>query len=133
MLIFTLLLLCMAFFILFSSEFVRLGNWVLALPGAKVFLPLFIASFLVVYFDVWVYWALMWVNWSFHALKMGLASYLPFGNMAVPVSHFLCLFIFPLVPIFVFTLLGRRRISREPWMGMYWFALVLWLALVFLQ
>lgn len=95
--------------VFFAQEFITMFKKLFAIKGVKLFLPLFIASWLVYTLD---YWALWIVYYYREILMVGvnlLVKILPFQRYAESISIIILLFIISTVPVFLIDQLQRKR------------------------
>lgn len=87
---------------LFSQEFITIFKKIMAIKGAPIFLPLIVASGLVLIFDYWVLLAVYYYRAFLTLLINGLIWLMPFGNYSYYIAAILVLTFISLVPVFLF-------------------------------
>src|SRR5690242_2585874 len=98
-----------AIIVIFSDEFIKLFKKLFNLKGAKLFLPLFIASWLIYSFDFWFLWAIFYAREIVHAVLDFLIMLMPFKKGAESVSLVILLTILAVAPVFIIDAIIRRN------------------------
>lgn len=107
-----LLVLGAAIVVFFSEEFAGLIKKAAHVPGVKLFVPLFIASWLVVSFEYWLWRALFYLH-QFIAFDVDLLmKLLPFQWGAEKTAQIINLALMTLAPVLLFAWLYKRRHHR---------------------
>lgn len=102
--IFTLALLVFisAITVAFSKEFGGLFKKFFAIPGVKLILPLLIMTLLVIHFEPWVLWALLYIKFTLHSSIDWLAALLPFETGAKIIASVLLMMGITILPVIAF-------------------------------
>lgn len=90
-----------AILVLFSQEFIGFFKKIFAIKGAKLFLPLLIASWLVVDFEDIFVWGLYYFREILNAIVLFLSQIIPFQG-AYSIVLIILLTIISVVPVFLF-------------------------------
>lgn len=83
----------------FSQEFARTFKRIFEIPGAKLLLPLAIASWLVLEFDYWLLWALYYTGDIFRNILIFTQHYLPAKEWIKSLNQIILLSLFSILPV----------------------------------
>lgn len=98
-----------AILVLFSDEFISTFKKLFAIRGAALFLPLFVASWLVYTFDFWWLWVLFYLREMIQDALTLLIRIMPFQHGAQSFALVLLLTFVSVVPVRIIDLLSRRK------------------------
>ena len=121
----SLVVFCASIAAFFAQEFGRLFKKFFALPGVKLLLPLILASSLLIIYEEFEYWLLLQFQQTLHQLIFKLDNAVPFEG-SLSLSRIISLFIIASFPIWIAKWSVRRKKYKNPYSGMYWLGLVLW-------
>lgn len=96
-------------FVFFSQEFIRMFKKVFAIKGAKLFLPLFLASWLVYTFNYWALWGIYYYREMLHDAESFLVKIMPFQLGAQSAALVILFTVISVVPVFVIDVISRRK------------------------
>ena len=96
-----LVVLIAAIITLFSKEFIGIFKKIMDIKGAPIFLPLIVASGLVLVFDYWVLLAVYFYREFLSKLINGLIWLMPFGSYSYYIAAILVLTFISVVPVFL--------------------------------
>ena len=88
-----------AIMILFSQEFIRTFKKIFAIKGAKLLLPLFIGSWLVLNFDYLCLWGFYYYQEILNAIAVFFAGLIPIQSIARPLVLIIILTLISVVPV----------------------------------
>ncbi|WP_298623187.1 hypothetical protein [uncultured Legionella sp.] len=91
-----------AIMILFSQEFIRTFKKIFAIKGAKLFLPLFIGSWLVISFEDLCLWGIYYYRELLNAVILFVTQIIPFQQGAYSIVFIILLTVISVVPVFLF-------------------------------
>lgn len=99
--------------VFFSQEFYGMFKKLFAIKGVNLFLPLFIATWLVYSFD----YSTLWVVYYYRELLEGivelLVNIMPFQEFAEPIALVIVLFTISMLPVFLIDLFVRKRTFQQ--------------------
>lgn len=95
--------------ILFSDEFIKLFKKLFAVKGAKLFIPLFVASWLVSHYEFWVWWEMFYLRERLRYMLNFLVQIMPFQLGAKPIALIILLVFLSVVPVLIMEFLSRRK------------------------
>jgi hypothetical protein len=121
------IVLCAAIVVLFSQEFASVFKKIFAIPGVKLFLPLFVVSLLVEYYQAMGIWFLLFYKDYLHIFLHYLVSVLPFAKGAITFVHILYLFVIACVPIWILYGWAWHKKRPKPWTHAYQLGFICWL------
>lgn len=98
-----------AIVVFFSREFGNSIKKIMSVPGMKLILPLFLVTFVLVYFEPEVLWSLTKLQAMLLLLTQNLAFILPFGKMANATANLLVLMCLSLLPVLAINLWYKRK------------------------
>lgn len=104
-----LVVLLSAIIVFFSEEFIALFKKFFAIKGAKLFLPLFAASWFIYSFNFWVLWAIFYVREILHDVLDFLVRIMPFQKGAQSVALVFMLTVLSVIPVLILDVLKRRK------------------------
>lgn len=121
-----------AIFIFFSQEFMRTLKKIFAIKGAKLLLPLAIASWLVFNFDFWFLWIIYYTREVLQALFSPINWFIPvhWGSASLALVVFLTLI--ATVPIVIIDWIMRKR-TYKTFPHPYFASTLIWLISSFLM
>lgn len=120
-----------AIILIFSQEFGRMLKKIFAIKGAKLFLPLIMASWLIELFEEDICWGLLWLSETLYGFINKIASFIPF-TFGYYIAQILSLIIVTSIPVGVAWFERRNKpISKVP-RSAYYVSGVFWLVTVFL-
>jgi hypothetical protein len=99
MIVLSLIVVSCAIVVFFSQEFGKFFKKLFAIRGMKLFLPLVLASAIVVDYSNWVLWGLLRFKAFLHSMVATLASWLFFHAGATFVANVLVLAGFSILPV----------------------------------
>ena len=111
----------------FSQEFTRLFKKIFAIPGVKLILPLFLASFIIIFYEEFGQWLLVRFQIFLHKVVVKLDMILPFKTGFISLGRIISLFIIASVPIWIAEWSAIRKKYQAPHSGTYWLGFVLWI------
>lgn len=117
--------------IFFSEELSKVLKKIIKIKGASLILPLFFASWFVVYYDARFSYALLAIQRSLNQFILSVAQAFPFKWGAVSLATFFFLTSFSALPVYVFYEVAVRKKMRH---AEYWVSLayaLLWIILMF--
>ncbi|KTD74015.1 hypothetical protein [Legionella tucsonensis] len=117
--------------VFFSDEFIKSFNKIFAIKGAKLFIPLFAASWLVYTYNFWVLWAIFYVRELLHIVQNFLVSIMPLQKGAVPVVLVFMLTFLSVLPVLILDIFSRRK-NFKGYQYPYVTSALIWLLSVFL-
>ena len=123
----SLVVFCASIAVFFAQEFGRVFKKILAIPGAKLLLPLFLASSLIIIYEEIGHWLLLRVQITLHQLIFKLDTVVPFETGSISLTRIISLFIIGSLPIWVSHWSALSKKNQEPHAGTYWIGLVLWI------
>ena len=118
-------------FILFSKEFGALFKKIFAVPGVKLFLPLITATLLVVFYEPWVYFVLLYTKRALHNLITLLAYYLPFETGATSLISIFVVMGITILPAYAMNVWSIRK-THLPFEHSKFLSAFLWLLVIIL-
>ncbi|MCW8410094.1 hypothetical protein OQJ13_14030 [Legionella sp. PATHC035] len=127
----TLLVLFGSILVFFSEEFIKTIKKIFAIKGAKLIIPLFVASWLIFSFDLWVLWAIYYLREMLHDILNYLVQIMPFQNWALQVVLVFMLTFLSVVPVLVLDFLSRRKTFKS-YQHPYVTSSIIWVLSVFL-
>lgn len=98
-----------AIIVSFSKEFGAFFKKIVAIPGAKLFLPLLLVTWVVVLYEPWVLWGLLCLQQGLQAVIDGLASLISFLPESSLIAALLIILAITLVPVFTANLYIQRK------------------------
>ncbi|KTD41984.1 hypothetical protein [Legionella parisiensis] len=104
-----LVVLLSAILVFFSEEFIKAFKKLFAIKGAKLFIPIFAASWLIYTFTFWCLWAIFYMREILQVIEDFLVRIMPFQNIAVPVVLIFMLTFLSVVPVLILDILSRRK------------------------
>ncbi len=113
--------------VFFAREFGELFKKIFKIPGLKLLLPLFVASTLLIVYEVFVHWLLLRLQKIVHQLIVKLATILPFEKGALFIARIILLFMIGSLPIWIEAWSDFRKTYKEPHSGIYWIGMMLWI------
>ncbi len=126
-----LVVLICSIFVFFSKEFGNLIKRVFAIPGMKLFLPLILATIVVVNFDSWVFIALAKTQSFLLRVTTTLTNWLPFQHGASYIADTLLLTGLSILPVIAIRWRVKRK-SYRPFQYSYLTSTVIWLIVIVL-
>ncbi|AUH72165.1 hypothetical protein [Legionella sainthelensi] len=99
--------------VFFSEEFIKIFKKLFAIKGAKLFIPLFLASWLIYTFDFWFLWIAFYLRETLLYVVMFLTSIMPFRTGANSVALVILLTTASVVPVFILDIQSRRKSFRK--------------------
>ncbi len=106
------LILAAASIVLFSEEFAGLIKKMSKIPGVMLIIPFFIASWLLIKFEPWVFSLLVSFN-HFIEWCVGMLAYIfPFDTGALLLSRIIVLSMLSMAPVLLVDWLSRKRTHR---------------------
>ena len=115
-----------AIVVFFSQEFGKLAKKILAYPGAKLILPITMASALVAAFEPWVLIVLLKIKAGLHYLAACIEAILPFTTGATVLANFILLLALTLLPVFAINALTQRK-SYLPFQYPFLVSTLIWI------
>lgn len=128
------IVLCTAIIVFFLQEWTQLGKAIFSIPGVKLFLPLIVASWLVIDFESHSgHWIIYHVHAWLHFKLQQLANLLPFLTYPLSMVQVMLLFSLALLPLLLAQWRNRRKSKwiNHPWSFLERLSLVLWVILTF--
>jgi hypothetical protein len=110
----------------FSTEFGKQIKKILAIPGMKLALPLLVASYLVVTYDVPLYFFLLHLSNALAAFALQLASWLPFRWEAGKIAVVILLMAFSFLPVLAINYWFTKK-SYQAFQYSYFLNTILWM------
>tara|TARA_Y100000588_G_C14213616_1_gene907793 strand:+ start:778 stop:1206 length:429 start_codon:yes stop_codon:yes gene_type:complete len=106
----TLVVLMTSIIVFFSQEFGKTGRKIFSIPGAKLFLPLVLASIIIELNEPLIYWLMLRLKENYHAFTRYLSSATGFS---VPFVDIFLIFLITMFPIVLLRLWEIRRNMPE--------------------
>lgn len=94
---------------LFSQEFISIYKRIMAIKGAKLFLPLAVGSWAVLNYNYWVLLGIYYYREVLNTLIKGLAWIMPFGQFSSSIATILILTVITIAPIILLDLLWHNQ------------------------
>ncbi len=116
----------------FSQEFIRLFKRVWAIPGAKLVVPLLIASLIAEWFALWGWKSLFSFQTGLSFVEHGLANLLPVQTGALMVTRVVLLVLIPGIPVWVTWFMTRKKKISNALFWVYRFSAWMWAITVIL-
>lgn len=120
-----------AIIILFSREFGALFKKIFAFRGAKLFLPLIVITWFIVFYEPYVYFVLLFIKRNLHLLITFVADYLPFEFGANSAISIIVLTMVAILPKYAMDVWSIRK-TRYPFVYGTFLSTFLWLWVVVL-
>ncbi|MBA3537331.1 MAG: hypothetical protein H0T84_12115 [Tatlockia sp.] len=95
--------------VFFSKEFGNSIKKLMSIPGMKLLLPLFLVTFLLVYFEPEVLWCLTKLQAMILVLTQNIASILPFEKFANATAGLLVLMSLTFLPVLAINIWYKRK------------------------
>lgn len=95
--------------VFFSQEFIRTFKKIFAIKGVKLFLPLFLASWLIFTFDYWSLWCVYYYREILQAILIFLIQIMPFQQAAEPIALIILLTVISVLPVFLIDFFMRKK------------------------
>ena len=111
----------------FAPEFGRVFKKIFAIPGAKLLIPLVVASGFIVIYEEAGHWLLIRFQIMLHQWVIKLDTLIPFEAGSLSIARIISLFIIASLPIWIARGSAIRKKRLEPHTGTYWIGLVLWI------
>ena len=115
-----------AIIVTFSKELGSFIKKILAIPGVAIFLPLTLATVLIVYYEPWVLAGLFFIKSTLHSAIMMVVSILPFETGAQIIVATLMMMVLTLLPVLALNVWSKRR-TRLPFSHSGVISVVIWL------
>lgn len=115
--LFLLFVVCIAIVGFFSQEFVHFFKRFFSIPGAKLCVPLMVASWVVERYALSGYQGLSSLRATLLALESNLSAYLPMHSIALMMTRIILLTIIAMLPLWLAAILARKK--RRP-LNPYW-------------
>jgi len=116
-----------AIVVFFSQEFINMFKKIFAIPGAKLILPLMLASWLVEYFEDWLLWILLGIKNALHQVVYWLNALIPFERGSISIAHTILLFLLASLPVWILIAVVKYKGKYDPWPYTYELGAILWL------
>ena len=129
-LLLSLIVLCTAVVGFFAQEIIHFLSKIFSIPGAKIFLPLFLASFIVEGYQVWGWWGLSLLRTGLSSLEHGMAQWVPLHAGEWVVARVLLLTLLASLPLAVATVASRKKPMSNARFFAYRFGGFLWVVSV---
>lgn len=94
--------------VVFSDEFIKTFKKIFAIKGAKLLIPLFLASWLIYTFDFWFLWVVFYLRELLIYILDLLTSMMPFKQGSDSVALVIVLTVVSVVPVFILDAHSRR-------------------------
>ena len=107
--------------VIFAREFGRLFKKIFSIKGMPFFLPLILATYLIVHFEEWVLWGLLHIQYWLFGLTALLAEKIP-----IYLAKILIFIGFYLIPVFIINAWIKRK-NYQSFKYSYLTGLVIWL------
>ena len=118
-----------AIIILFSQEFISIFKKIAEVKGAKLIIPLAIASWLVYRYDFWFIELIHSYREVLHTIIKSVVWLLPYYKISIYITVVLVLTIISLVPVFLLDWIFRMR-TYKPYPYPYVTSFIIWLVSV---
>lgn len=112
--------------VFFSEEIQRMFKKIIAIPGAKLLVPLIALSLLVEIYQEYGSWLLIAFKAIIEQGLLTLVSMLPFQVIALPMLKAAYLILLACLPVWVFWLIAKRKGIEESWPTPYRVGVMLW-------
>jgi len=123
-----LLVLSAAVIVFFSDEFAQFIKKLFKIRSFSLLFPLFVASWLIVSYEPWVRFLLLYFHWLLDTAVRALAYLLPFKFASVLLSQFIILSIFTVLPIILFDWFYKKR-NHQPYDYIWYLFILLFIIL----
>lgn len=90
-----------AIFVLFSQDFIKVIKKILGIKGAKLILPIALASWCIYTFNYYVLWGLYYCHEALQSITAFFAKFIPFKSIATPIVTILFLTFISVAPVFL--------------------------------
>ena len=107
-----LLVLLGSILVFFSEEFIKMFKKLFAIKGAKLLIPLFLASWLIYTFDFWFLWVVFYLREMLLYILIFLTSIMPFQKGAESVALVILITVASVVPVLILDIQSRRKSFR---------------------
>ncbi|KTD20534.1 Uncharacterised protein [Legionella lansingensis] len=125
-----LLVLFCAIVVFFSNEFANFFKKLFAIRGMKLLLPLILATTLIVLYEHWVSWGVLYARWLLHVAVTTMANRFPFPGSLL-ITKILILMVLAVLPVVVIDFLEKRR-RFEPFRYSFITSMIIWLVVAML-
>ncbi|MGL5741121.1 MAG: hypothetical protein ACRCXC_00490 [Legionella sp.] len=95
--------------VFFSDDFIKLFKNLFAIKGVSLFLPLFVASWLIYSFYLWFLWAVFYLRDDLHEALTFLTGIMPFQRGAESVALIVMLSVLSIVPVVILDIISRKK------------------------
>ncbi|HAT1658016.1 TPA: hypothetical protein RG395_000730 [Legionella pneumophila] len=95
--------------VFFSQEFIRAFKKIFAIRGAKLLIPLGLASWLIYNFDYLFIWAIYYIREVLHAVLSFLTRVMPFKQYSTAIALIILLTTVSVGPVLLLDLINRKR------------------------
>ena len=119
---------CSAILVFFSREFGAFFKKIFAIPGVKLLLPLLLVTGLIVYFETWVLFGLLYLKIALHNLQAFIEAILPFKMGAESTASIIILFGLTLLPVYALNFHSKRK-TYEAFKHSVMVSIIIWLLL----
>lgn len=116
-----------AIVVFFSQEFGRFFKKIFAIPGAKLIIPLVIASWIIEYYEGWGLWLLWYYKKGLHYILRHTAAYFSWSAWALSFVHILQLFILASLPVWIAYAVAKSKGLYERWPYTYHVGISCWI------
>lgn len=122
---FLIIVLTTAIIAFFSEEITDVLKKFFKIPGVKLLLPLGFASWLVLAYQSWIVWILLFFNFFWQYITLKMAEILP-----LQISYIIILTIIPLIPTWIrFAYLYNKKLPIN--LNDYYFvAIIIWICMI---
>ncbi|STX29644.1 Uncharacterised protein [Legionella beliardensis] len=95
--------------VFFSKEFGEFIEKLMDIRGVAIFLPLALASLVIIYYEAWILWGLLFVKIGLHSAASWLASILPFQSGQQGIATFILIYLITLIPITILFFQKKKK------------------------
>ncbi|KTD03275.1 hypothetical protein OQJ19_02095 [Fluoribacter gormanii] len=117
--------------VFFSEEFIKAFKKLFAIKGAKLLIPMFVASWFIYTFNFWFLWGIFYAREILHDVLNFLVRIMPFEKGAVSVVLVFMLTVLSVVPVLILDVLSRRK-NFKGYQHPYVASGLIWILSVFL-
>lgn len=112
--------------VFFSQEFISVFKKLFAIKGVPLFLPLLVASWLIIAFNYWSLWIVYYYNEMLQIILTFMMHVIPFEKGAGSVALVILLTVISVLPVYLIDLLVRRQ-TYKPYKYLNITSAIIWL------
>lgn len=118
--------------VLFSQEIMRVLKKFFSIPGVAIFIPLILASLLVVYYDPWSHWWLHKAKQGLHQLALLLSTWIAFAEPAELLAIIIIMTLFSMIPLLIARFASRKIKTKQAFPYATIISVILWVMIAIL-